>query len=287
MINIILTFLVYAKTLIAFTLFTYIYKYFYNSCIEKKVIKLKNEKPKKVIKTRIGLSFVYLVLLSIFYFSLNFYVLFTAILALGLASVTLMHKFDPSLINILKKYDSTPIAKKIWYLYSLIVNLIFKVFSPCHRIIENKINKNKDVIKNNLFGQFANMTFGGSDISLFSNLKTNKKSAQNEINELKTFFKSQSEQIIKSNSESLVNQYNNTENKSNVSDAEEILKSSLPINTNNEFTDNNGDFNKEIQNLKDKLLLSPNNDIMTHDNTCNDNISNNGENEESYIYKMD
>ena len=172
MFDIITQVLTYAKILITFSLFTYIYKYFYNSCSEKKVIKTKDEKPKKVIKTRIGLSLIYLILVLILYFSITWYIFLTLLIAVFAIIITLIHKFEPSTLNILKKYDSNPIIKKIWYFFSLFMNIIFKIMSPCHRVLENKINKNKEIVKNGLLNQVSKLNFNGLNMGFLGNLST-------------------------------------------------------------------------------------------------------------------
>lgn len=220
MFSIILQILAYAKILITFSLFTYIYKYFYDNCNEKKIIKSKDEKPKKVIKTRIGLSLLYLVLLILLYFSMTWYIFFTLLLATFTTVITLTHKFEPSTLDILKKYDSHPITKKIWYFYSLIINIIFKIMAPCHRILENKINKNKEIIKNGLIGQVTKMNFNGLNMGFLGSLSTftddtkynnktsdakgkinsNKKSMINDFNKIESFFKDNNDKYTKLNS---------------------------------------------------------------------------------------
>ena len=172
MFDIILQVLTYAKILITFSLFTYIYKYFYNSCSEKKVIKTKDEKPKKVIKTRIGLSLIYLILIFFIYFSITWYIFLTLLIVIFTIIVILTHKFEPSTLNILKKYDSNPIIKKIWYFVSLIINIIFKIMGPCHRVLEKKINKNKEIIKNRLLNQVSKLNFNGLNLGFLGNLST-------------------------------------------------------------------------------------------------------------------
>ena len=141
MLDIVFKILGYTKTLFIFSFFTYIYKYFYDSCNEKKIIKSKKEKPKKVVKSRIVLSFLYLIILTFLYFSLNWYIILTLFLTLLISGILFLHKFDPKTIDILKQYDSLPILKKVWFVYSKIMTIIFNLFSPCHRIIDNKINK--------------------------------------------------------------------------------------------------------------------------------------------------
>ena len=139
MLEFIFQILAFLKTFFIFTILSYIYKCLYTSCSEKKIIKSKDEKPKKVIKTKIGLSFIYLALLLMLYYSLTLYVMLTLILIV-LTSITLLtHKFEPSLLDIFKKYDSHAIVKRIRYFYSLVVNITFKIMGPFHKFLENKM----------------------------------------------------------------------------------------------------------------------------------------------------
>lgn len=221
MINIIFQFLALTRILFTFSLFTYIYKYFYDSCNEKKVIKIKKDKPKKVIKTRIGLSFIYFIILILLYFSLNWYVFISFMLSVLITIVMIAHKFDPVSINLLKKYDSLPIVKRVWFFYSRTMNLIFKIFSPFHRIIENKINNNKKFIKEILFGQMGKINLDNNIglFNAFSELSASKtvKSNKNIFDSIETFFlnnkSDKSEKIIKSD-KSDKNDKNNKSDKS-------------------------------------------------------------------------
>lgn len=327
MIELILTFFSYAKLLLTVGLFTYIYKYFYESCSEKKIIKSKNEKPKKVIKTRISLSLIYLVLLTLFYVSLNWYVFFATLVTLLLLSIAMMHKFEPTMIDILKKYDSSPFVKKIWYIFSLIMNLIFKCFSPFHRIIDNKINKNKDMIKENFFGHFAKLNSDSTNsgiLDIFNELSnfniSSTSSPQNDFNKLDVFLKKQKnvDLTLKSISENYNIQSpksdykdkdselksNNTKNEFNpATDVEEpldtiLLKQSINENNSNHNLDNKTDknditdfFNK-MQIFKDKvkntdIIINSNNQDVFYPNNDDSSSSDVSKDEESYIYKMD
>jgi Na+/H+ antiporter NhaD/arsenite permease-like protein len=139
---------VYGKTLMSFILFTYTYKFFYDSCNEKIVINVKNEKPKKVIKTRILLSFMYLVLLLLLYFLLNIYSLLIIVLGILITVVALIHKYKPLTFKVLRTVDTLPIIKKIWHIYSMTVNVIFKLLSPCFKVFDKKIYEFKEQIIN-------------------------------------------------------------------------------------------------------------------------------------------
>jgi hypothetical protein len=249
MFDIIIQVLGYAKILITFSLFTYIYKYFYDSCSEKKIIKSKNEKPKKVIKTRIGLSFLYLALLTLLYFSLTWYIFFTLLLGTFTIAITLTHKFEPSTLDMFKKYDSHPIIKKIWYFYSLVMNIIFKIMGPCHRVLENKINKNKEKIKNGVVEQVGKMNFGGLGMGVLGSLgsmsdftgsgsktknNSNKKVMVSDYNNLESFFKSQNDKADKANSKnqeptSELNKYILSESKTKTTKSSNNEKSNAKI----------------------------------------------------------
>ena len=69
----------YFRVFTGFCLFTYIYKYFFEICNEKKTIKEKNNKEKKVIKSRITISLLYLTLTIILYFTLTLRILIAII----------------------------------------------------------------------------------------------------------------------------------------------------------------------------------------------------------------
>jgi hypothetical protein len=277
MFNIILQVLAYAKILITFSLFTYIYKYFYDNCNEKKIIKSKDEKPKKVIKTRIGLSLMYLVLLILLYFSLTWYIFLTLLLATFTIVITLTHKFEPSSLDILKKYDSHPITKKIWYFYSLVMNIIFKIMGPCHRVLENKINKNKEIIKSGLIGQVSKMNFGGLNMGFLGSLSTftdetknsskttnvkskmnsNKKTMVNDFNKIESFFKEKNDKSVKLNSK---NQEQTSELNKYILEDSQTKTSKSNTNTNNRqnakimfedsINDSINDFNNNTTNNK-------------------------------------
>ena len=206
MIDIIITFLSYAKLLMTFSLFTYIYKYFYDSCHEKKIIKSKSGEPKKIVKIRTGLTIFYLILLSLFFYSLNWYVLITFVFTILLLGTAIIHKLDPSVLYIFKKYDSSPIFIKLWFIFSLIFNTIFKFLSPCHQLIDNKIKKIKTIIQNKVFGptndikslnfDLLNNMSNMSNISNMSNMSnmttmsnmSNMSTIHNEFNVLQSFF---------------------------------------------------------------------------------------------------
>ena len=149
----------YTKLFFSLCFFTYLYKCFYDVCNEKKLIKVKNEKSKKVIKIRNTMSFIYFFMVGLLYIVLDWFSIFSIFLILTMTFLVLMQKFNKSFTNGTKKLDSKPIVQKTWYVFSVIINCVFKIFSPCHRVMDRKINKNKELLKNTLMnGFFNNMT---------------------------------------------------------------------------------------------------------------------------------
>jgi len=149
----------YTKLFFSLCFFTYLYKCLYGICNEKKLIKVKNEKPKKVIKIRNTMSFIYFFMVGLLYLVLDWFSIFAIFLILVMTFLVLMQKFDKSFTNGTKNIDSKPIIQKTWYVFSVIINVVFKVFSPCHRVMDRKINKNKELLKNTLInGFFSNIT---------------------------------------------------------------------------------------------------------------------------------
>jgi hypothetical protein len=127
----------YVKTFLTISFFTYLFKECHATCVEKKQIKDNNGELKKVLKTRYGLSLVYLLILTIIYFLLDIYVLITLILCVLFLSIKFLHEINPSLSDhILKKYDSQPFVKSVSFYYSKTLNLLFKIFGPMHKFID-------------------------------------------------------------------------------------------------------------------------------------------------------
>lgn len=325
MFDIIFQVLAYAKLLITFSLFTYIYKYFYDSCSEKKVIKSKDNKPKKVIKTRIGLSFLYLVLLILLYFSLSWYIIFTLLMAIFTAIIMLAHKFEPSTLDLIKKYDSNPIIKKIWGFYSIIMNIVFKIMGPFHKVLDNKINKNKEIIKNGVFERVAKMNFNGLNMGFLGNLSTfsdfttnnsngtkhnsNKKMMVNDFNNLGDYFKdlknqsgeknkltdktqeptSELNKYIKKDSKTNSSKFNSNNTNNEKSNAKIMVTESIDVFNNN----NKRDFStiSDVEEPLDTILLNNKKMLnvkpLTIQNNVKDNIvKEDGDNIEDFLNKM-
>lgn len=138
MIENILNIVSYCRLLLSFVLFTYVYKFFYNKCNEKIIVKSKDDKPKKVIRTRIGLMVFYSAILCFIFYMVNVFIVLNLLLIILLFATLLIHTFNVSLLDVFRKYDSNNKVKKIWFIYSIIVNFILKILYPIHKLIDKK-----------------------------------------------------------------------------------------------------------------------------------------------------
>ena len=105
------------------------------------------------------------------YIVLDWYSVFSIFLIISLVLLVLAQKFDKNLTNEIKKYDTMPFIQKCWCVFSFIVNLLFRLFSPCHRAIDRNVNKNKEFIKNAMMKGFFESSMSSFDIStVFNNI---------------------------------------------------------------------------------------------------------------------
>ena len=185
----------YFRVFTGFCLFTYIYKYFFEICNEKKTIKEKNNKEKKVIKSRITISLLYLTLTIILYFTLTLRILIAIITILIMLLMVLTQNFDPTSMKSLNNLDSNKIIKKSWTLIYMFFNILFKILKPFHTVIENKLTAKK----NSIMSSLSNINVGGMNLGMlkgFGDLgglansfgsnksETNKSSGFNELEKL-------------------------------------------------------------------------------------------------------
>ena len=87
MFNYISSFYNYFRIFTNIGLLTFIFKIFFDTCIEKANITSKTGKKKQTIKARIGIAISYLVLCTILYFSLTFRVVLTLISLIGIGTL--------------------------------------------------------------------------------------------------------------------------------------------------------------------------------------------------------
>lgn len=201
MIDLIINLFSYSKLFVSLCFFTYIYRYLYDVCNEKKIIKVKNEKPKKVIKIRNTMSFVYFILVGLLYLVLDWFSIFAILLIIQIVILVVVQKIDKHFTVLIKKYDSSAFIQKSWFVFSIIMNIIFKIFSPCHRAIDRKMNKKKEIIKNTIMDHLVLGNIGNFDLSAMLNnvdIPTNQKKdiPKENINEIEEFLKNTNKKDI-------------------------------------------------------------------------------------------
>ena len=183
---------------------------------------------------------------------------------------------------------------------------------PCHRVLENKINKNKQVIKNGVIGQITKMNFGGLGLGAFGNLgvlsdftgnssktkiNSNKKVMVNDFNNLESFFKNQNDKTNKLNAKtqeptSELNKYileesKNSSNKSNnnKSNAKMMIIDDFDFDFNVNNTTNNDLNITDIEEPLDTILLNNKTSNSNVKIVCKNDTSGN-DNIEDFLNKM-
>lgn len=185
MFNYLITFSQYIKLFCNISLFSYIYKYFFDNCNDKIQITTKNKK-KNAIKSKITLSLMYFTLLTVIYFTISLRFLITILCVFGLSSLLLLDKFDPTSISILTKYDNHKTLRLGWKVFYTFINLVFMCLEPLHKQMTNKFKyyykKAKKFIMNKLS---ENKDNGDMDIMnlLFKNDNIDKNIDENNIQE--------------------------------------------------------------------------------------------------------
>jgi hypothetical protein len=156
----------YFRLFSGFCLFTYIYKYFFEICNEKKTIKEKDNKQKKVIKSKITISLLYLTLTIILYFTLTLRILIAIVTILVMLLMVLTQSFDPMSMKSLTNLDSNKFVKKIWSLIYIFFNILFKILKPIHNIIESKLTTKK----NQIMTALSTINVGGMNLGMLNGL---------------------------------------------------------------------------------------------------------------------
>ena len=123
MFNLLFTYYKYLKLSINLILFIYIYKYFFDRCNERVLIKQKkSNKSKYVTKSKILLSFIYFVLLFLIYSSMSLNVLYISSLIVSLGSVLFIDNFNSELIDYIAIFDKNKSLRLVWKIFYTIIN---------------------------------------------------------------------------------------------------------------------------------------------------------------------
>jgi hypothetical protein len=164
-------------------LFFYIYKFIFDKCNERILIKDKDSSKKKyVIKSKIILSLIYFTILLSIYLLLSLRVIITFILIVSLISLLTVDKLSKESLDFINVYDKNKSLRIVWKVFYTVINIIFMGLYPIHKEFGKQINKNYSKYKDNLsttilnenssvdinFGNFFNL-FNNFDISQTSN----------------------------------------------------------------------------------------------------------------------
>ena len=132
-------------------------------CKNKKV---NIKKQKKVIKSKITISLLYLTLTIILYYTLTFRILIAFVTMLVMLLMVLTQNFDPMSMKSLNNLDSNKFVKKLWTLIYMFFNILFKILRPIHNIIEYKITTKK----NQIMSALSNINIGGMNLGMLGGL---------------------------------------------------------------------------------------------------------------------
>lgn len=169
----------YFKLFISLSLFTFIFKFCFDTCNEKVTIKNKHGKKKQTIKSRIGLAITYLFFCVMLYFSLSPKVFFTILSLIGIGTLYALDKFDKPTVNQLCIYDKNKLLRMVWKILYTVINIVFFLYSPVHRVMSsnftnlftNAKNKTTSTVNKHLFSGMGEGLGGLGDITTMVSAK--------------------------------------------------------------------------------------------------------------------
>lgn len=175
MLNYISSFYNYLKLFVNIGIFTFIFKTFLDTCVEKVTLKSKHGKNKQTVKARIGVAITYLTLFSILYFSLTPRVLLAIISVIGIGTLFALDKFDKPTVEKLNSFDKNKSLRFIWKLLYTIINIIIIIYTPIHKFISNSfkstiVNKNNSNVKG-LFDFATIAAVTGANVKIGNSIK--------------------------------------------------------------------------------------------------------------------
>ena len=174
MTNLFYTYYKYIQIFSSFILFFYIYKYFFDKCNERVLIKNKGSKQKKyVIKSKITLSFLYFALILSLYFLMTIRVSITFILLISLGMLLLFNKFSPESLNCFNIFDKNKSVRFGWKIFYSFINLVLMILYPIHNEFSKESSKKYNYYKNKISEIFLNDKSSDSIDKHFINLFKN------------------------------------------------------------------------------------------------------------------
>lgn len=191
MLDYLILFYNYFKLFLGISLFSYIYKICFDSCNEKVSIKTKHNKTKHTIKSRIGLSIIYLFLIVLLYYTLTIRVVLTLFCSIALGIIFALDKFDRQVLEVFNCYDKVRIVRYGWKVIYSVISICFVFFTPIHNSISELVNQIYNDVSTKTKSKFNEHMFGdvmGKGLELGSGIKRalDEMSSQSKKNEVKT-----------------------------------------------------------------------------------------------------
>lgn len=207
MFNSLYTYYGYSKLFMSSILFFYIYKFIFDKCNERILIKDKDSSKKKyVIKSKIILSLIYFTILLSIYLLLSFRVVITFILIVSLISLLTVDKLSKESLDFINVYDKNKSLRIVWKVFYTVINIIFMALYPIHKEFGKQINKNysnyKDKLSTTILNENSSVDINlGNFFNLFNNL---------DISETSNYFK------IKENNKVNLEKVTNNDQQNNI-----------------------------------------------------------------------
>ena len=181
----------------------YFYNFFYKNCNQQYKI-TKSNKTKKVVKSRILLSFTYFCLILMFYFTFTYKVFLFIVSILSILSLLFMEKYSFKNDSLIYQFDKVKVVRILWKFFSTIVKILLLSYQPLFEIIDSKVENYQNNIKN-----IYTKVIDGEDSNekrLFNNIinlnestsKSTSKSNEDEDDEKDNLISSFSDYIFKS-----------------------------------------------------------------------------------------
>lgn len=228
MLDYLILFYNYFKLFLGISLFSYIYKICFDSCNEKVTIKTKHNKTKHTIKSRIGLSIIYLFLIVLLYYTLTIRVVLTIFCSLALGIIFALDKFDRQVLEIFNCYDKVKFVRYIWKVFYSVISICFVFFTPVHNSISESVNQIYNDVSNKTKSKFNEHMFGdvmGKGLELGSGIKRalDEMSSQSKRTEVKTPVIRDEKSSTSNMSDYIVQDKSKTKNKSSNSSNEMLI----------------------------------------------------------------
>ena len=260
--------------------FFYIYEIFFNNCNQKLIVRTKNKKKKSVLKSKIGLSLTYFIVLSFLFYTFTIKIILTLFFVISLVLLYCLDKYDENKLKFIGDYDSNKILRYFWKVFYIIMQIVFFMFKPFSKILNSYINDNYSSIKNKLSENFFNNFDDENDENdLFNMFKDNLIDKEDikenvKLDNQKETCSSMSAYIINDKNDVNENEdnndnENNENNENNDDNDDNENKDDNEVNDNNEDNENNFIFaNQKKMFINNKIIeLNEINNVTLSENS--------------------